>query len=632
MASIVDALVVTLGLDISSYKRSQAEARTASKQTTTEVTRGAKEMDERNKQAAESFRKVRNEVLALLAIFTAGMGIKDFIANTVSSSIATGQLARDLGVVPGKLQAVEQAFDRMGASTADADDALKGIQEQAAKLKNGQLDDRLNAYLLNASRAGVKANVNDVDDPIKKLQQDAEIAQRLAATQGRGFAILALQQEGYTRGMADALMQGPKALQGEVARQEKLNQLSQDEADRLRGISNKWKDFKEGMELTGSRIVIALEPAMNVLLNLFNRLSDWFAAHADEIGAKVKDISDRFAAWVNTIDWDKVTEQIKAFFAAIDSTVQSLGGWKTVLIAIAGLKLLSMSSGILGIASAFASLGGALSAVATAGGAALPVLARLLGAAGLMLHSEGLNENEQRTTQPGDKWDGDPVGQRRAAANSGSLQERQNYLATKLEGAGYSKAQAAGIIGSLMQESNLESGIINQSSGAAGIAQWLGPRARAFQSQYGHSVDEGSFSEQVDFMISELKGSEKLADSRIRMAKTPEQAAEIHAREYERPGAAEANIAKRQSYANSIYANLGQANAAQIAGQPTGVAASTPSVNNSSSTSTSSAETHFHGDFHINTQATDANGIARDMGGALQRHQFTLANANTGMS
>lgn len=359
MATIVDALIVTLGLDATAFKRGKAEATQTTKKLTAEELRAAKEIEARNKKAADSFRAVRNELLALLALFTAGLGIKEFTEQTIKGAIATGQLARDLGMVPGQVRAVEQAFDRLGASTTDADEALKGIQEQAAKLKNGQLDDRLHAYLLNASRAGVSANVRDVDDPMKKLEQDAVIAQRLAATQGRGFAILSLQQEGYTRAMADALMQGPQALRAEVQRQQKLNQLSQDETDRLRALDNRWKDFKEGLVTTGQRIVIALEPAFNVVVGLLTRMSDWFAAHADQIGTQVKDLADRFAAWITGVDWDKVIADVKAFFQQLDKAAQSLGGWKTILEALVALKLLSFVGSVVSLASAFTSLGSA---------------------------------------------------------------------------------------------------------------------------------------------------------------------------------------------------------------------------------------------------------------------------------
>lgn len=637
MATIVDALIVTLGLDAAAFKRGKSEATNSTKKLTAEELKAAKEIEARNKKAADSFRSVRNELLALLALFTAGLGIKDFTEQTIKGAIATGQLARDLGMVPGQVRAVEQAFDRLGASTTDADDALKGIQEQAAKLKNGQLDDRLSAYLLNASRAGVSADVHDVDDPMKKLEQDAVIAQRLAQTQGRGFAILSLQQEGYTRAMADALMQGPQALRAEVQRQQKLNQLSQDETDRLRALDNRWKDFKEGLANTGARIVIALEPAFNVIVGLLTRMSDWFAAHADQIGTQVKELADRFVAWVTSIDWDKLIADVKDFFAQLDQAAKSLGGWKTVLEAIIALKILSFVGDVLSLARAFTALGSSLGAVATMGGLSLPILSRLMGVAGLLFHSDSLNTGEDkylddRQATPGEQWPGDPAGDTRDAANSGGTFERAKYLMTRLRAAGYTDAQAAGIIGSLMQESRLDPNAVNKKSGNAGIAQWGKARGEQFQQQFGHSLKDSTFGEQVDFMLQELKTSEHDADMRIRNATTPEQAAYLHSRFYERPGDAEANIPRRQENAREIYTAVEQANAARIA-QQTSSAPAVASSNTTShvSTTTSTNETNINGPITIHTKAEDAAAIARDFGQQMKVN-FTLPQANTGLS
>nr|WP_249195016.1 phage tail tip lysozyme [Burkholderia vietnamiensis] len=248
----------------------------------------------------------------------------------------------------------------------------------------------------------------------------------------------------------------------------------------------------------------------------------------------------------------------------------------------------------------------------------------------LATHAEDLNRGEENTriTQPGDTWDGDPVGKARAAANSGSLADRQRYLLGRLKEAGYTDAQAAGVIGSLMQESQLDPTAVNKASGNAGIAQWGKGRGAQFEKQFGHSLAQSTFGEQVDFMLWELKNTEKQADQRLRMAKTPEFAAEVHSREYERPGAAEANLARRQKYAREVFSGLGQANAAQIARQT--AAAAAPAAGNTTTSNTNSSEAHI-GNVNIYTQSTDAPGIARD----FARHtksQFMLPQANTGLS
>jgi hypothetical protein len=47
---------------------------------------------------------------------------------------------------------------------------------------------------------------------------------------------------------------------------------------------------------------------------------------------------------------------------------------------------------------------------------------------------------------------------------------------------------------------------------------------------------------------------------------------------------------------------------------------------------TSSAETNINGPITIQTQATDAQGIAREFGKAVGKYSFTVPQANTGLT
>ncbi|KAG1240955.1 hypothetical protein G6F68_017158 [Rhizopus microsporus] len=83
MATVIDALVVTLGMNAKGFKQGAAEVDSSLTHTREESAKTAREMEARGKQAALFFSKVRNEALALLAVFTAGMGIKSFVSSTI---------------------------------------------------------------------------------------------------------------------------------------------------------------------------------------------------------------------------------------------------------------------------------------------------------------------------------------------------------------------------------------------------------------------------------------------------------------------------------------------------------------------------------------------------------------------
>ncbi|MEX3961023.1 phage tail tip lysozyme [Paraburkholderia sp. EG286B] len=387
---------------------------------------------------------------------------------------------------------------------------------------------------------------------MKAIQGQRSVqAQREAAnTFGMGSLLPMIQQGTWDADKARAYKQGLVPTDAEIAQAKAFNEDISDLRASTEGLAN----------TIGSALIPVLDPVVKAV-------SHWLNDNRAQIADKISGAVQRFVDWVSKIDWDAVASKASAFYDAI-------GGIKGVAIALAAITFASPIAGVLSLIGAL----GRLTSVTIPG--AVGALARLASApllAGILalLHSENLNtgESDYLAGKQGDKWDGDPVGQRRAAANApnGALADRQSYLFERLKAAGYTAAQAAGQIGSLMQENGaLDPSVVN-SSGHAGIAQWGKDRAKQFEKMFGHRVEQGTFGEQTDFYLWEMQHTERQADQRIRMAKTPEQAAEIQAREYERPGASEANIANRQAYAEGVFDRLtGKTDSAQ---SPVGPAA-----------------------------------------------------------
>lgn len=84
-----------------------------------------------------------------------------------------------------------------------------------------------------------------------------------------------------------------------------------------------------------------------------------------------------------------------------------------------------------------------------------------------------------------------------------------NYLISTLK---FSNIQAAGIMGNMQQESGFSPNAKNPSSGAFGIAQWLGGRLTGLQNFAGEqNKSANDIGLQLDFLAKELNGSYKIA-------------------------------------------------------------------------------------------------------------------------
>jgi hypothetical protein len=131
-------------------------------------------------------------------------------------------------------------------------------------------------------------------------------------------------------------------------------------------------------------------------------------------------------------------------------------------------------------------------------------------------------------------------------SETGKPEEAQAFFESK----GWTKEQAAGIVGNLVVESGLRTDAIGDGGRAYGIAQWHPDRQSRFQQVYNKPIRQSTFAEQLDFVNWELNNSEKAAGDALRGATTAGDAAAIVDKQYER--SAGLHLSERVSNANAI--------------------------------------------------------------------------------
>ncbi len=160
-----------------------------------------------------------------------------------------------------------------------------------------------------------------------------------------------------------------------------------------------------------------------------------------------------------------------------------------------------------------------------------------------------------------------------ALGDKASTPEGRKALAEALKGtagqamaffqrAGWTAAQAAGIVANIHRESGFKAGAVGDSGSAFGLGQWHKDRQDAFKAWAGHDIKQSTFQEQLGFINYELtKGSEKMAGHILRATKDAFSAGAVVSSRYERPAdrAGEAN--RRGALAEGYFsgANLAPA-------------------------------------------------------------------------
>lgn len=565
MATIVDALLVTLGLDDSEFKKGSDEVAKAQKkisdtagQSARQIeqqekklsdaqAKRAKELEARSKQIAQGFTKIRNEALALFAAFTGGVGLKNFFEHTISTAAGLSRMSDNLGMSAKDLSMWQLAAKNAGGTADGMTAQLKQAASDIAVFKMGygptatlqasflygvNESDLKNANTLLLAQSKILKKMYDVDPT--KAMQTAKLM-------------------GISEDTFNLLKQGPEAVEKQRQAQASLAEEMANAAKPAEELRKKMDALGNSFNASSVKIVTAFIPALQSALSIMQK-----------VATAMND--DQFMG--------EATARILAFFGVKEA--------QDALRINGATKKRKKTPGV----------------------------------------HEMLGFKYGKTTAM-------EIDALQDAPKSGATQlERQKYMMGRLKKDGYSDAQAAGIVGSLMQESQLNPNAVNPKSGAVGIAQWLSKgRRKTFAQQYGHTIEKSSFEEQVNYMMWELRNTEERSGNLIRKAKDAKTAAALHAWEYERPGVLEANIKNRQRNAENVLSMAGTGGAMASVNMATRATAPA-SVTNTTNNSTTDVKV---GQINVQTQAKDAEGIAKSIGGAVRQYGF-VPQANTGLS
>jgi hypothetical protein len=318
MTSVIDSLSIKLGLDVGDYKKGQKEVTDSQKALREASTATSKEMETGQKKVTEGLTALKVGLLEVVAIFAAGVGLKDFVVGTMESQASLGRLSTNLNMNAKDLKAWQIVVKEMGGSADDANGSFMALQQGIGEaMATGH-----SSFTDNAKKMGVNITPEMIKDQdyagimgaiAKRLQSlPRPLAQYDAGQLGVGSMFNVLMDKNLSSNLAHA-----KTLTGET-------QESVEAAERLQ---KSWVDFGAEVDKVKNQIWIKIEPIIERLGN-------------------------QFMAWLEKVDWEALIDKIGRTFDKINNVVQAFGGWKDVLIVLGGvlaLQLLSPLTSVIGL-------------------------------------------------------------------------------------------------------------------------------------------------------------------------------------------------------------------------------------------------------------------------------------------
>lgn len=339
MPTIIDSLVVTLGLDSFGFKKGQTEVKKGLDDTRKNADQTAKDMEAAGKRAASFFGSIRTELLALVGVTLSAQGIKTFITNMTSDLMRLGIESRALDISAKSLDGWERAAAAAGSTAERMAGTLGNFQKTLTNIRTGGgQDDPLFGAL--ASFAGATgANFDYQNDNAEKIMR------KIASNWGK-LSKDAQRRFGGMFGFDNATQQGLAngSLVQDADRFAKISRATDEATRKALEFNRRLQEMKQNFTAASQVLYEALIPYIEKLIPLIEKFGIWISTHGPEISKFFSDTADE-----------------------INKVVDAVGGWenalKILLVYVAGSWALGMISAVGRVAKSFGPLLVAMAAV-----------------------------------------------------------------------------------------------------------------------------------------------------------------------------------------------------------------------------------------------------------------------------
>ena len=651
MSTIIDELIVTLGLDAAKF-RSEADktqavltrvGRNAVKEskeleenlrkTQDSTGKRLKQTEEVGRQSSQQLNKFRIEVAALLSTLAAGFGIQQFVKNLANTAAETGRVAKNTGMSTEALFLWQEMAKRFGGTAEATSGSLLGLRNQFEKLSVGGMSEIL-PYLRQlrvawADSTGAMLPMTTILDNLHKAVQGMD----------KPRANFLLKGLGLDQGTIDILTQTDEAYQKLKAHVTGLGLLTPDQVAASQAFEKSLADLNQTFTNLANVILPALLPQISAFIE---EMTKWLSSPENQ-----KFISDEFLAGISGLG------------SLIMHTIELFTQWHGAALALAEfISVRWLAVMMFGLGPVSAAIG-----VIVAGLLSIQQASKFLDPGQYSNNSpfwnfigkeEQLkykNSPESRKARGEEERDPNAIdwqhpsswfgGSKGSASNERKATVRDS-LANEL---GISKESASGIVSNLDAESgirgiNEKNPTVPGSRGGFGWAQWTGPRRVEFE-QYAtaHGMDPASDAANQGFLVQELRTKFPGVLAQLqRGGITATESADIVARGYIIPpgdkisghiaGAksiASLNLGNQAASQNVVDSSVGRWGNMGSAQRDSTASANAPAAQGAV------VSTNINGPITVNTSATDADGIARSLGTALKKYAY-VPQSNTGLA
>lgn len=271
-ATVIDELVVILGLDPSKMTEGQKKVADNYLRLKSDAERANKEMQRSTESVASALGQVQGKLLGIAALFLGGMGIKQFAMHVADLTLQLGRLSTQAGGLSSSQLSAYGSFGRaVGATAAGVRSGVLGLAAAGNQVEpNTQLYQTLAAMGISPRR--LPNGDFDVNGTLGAVNQWA--AQRRARGWGEGRISGMLRRlPGMNDDLLSVVNQPPAKFQEMLHEMQKFGPTPE-QVKAIQQVNEAWALLQTKMEATARIIETQLAPVLTKIIDIAGKFFD----------------------------------------------------------------------------------------------------------------------------------------------------------------------------------------------------------------------------------------------------------------------------------------------------------------------------------------------------------------------
>jgi len=267
VTTVIDSLVLQLGLDASQFSRAQQQEIQKLRQFQEAATATGGAIETQGKRIMEMLSNFRRETVTAIGFLFGGREAAEFVSYVTRLEAATGRLGVTLGMSARQVSDWQGAFQQIGGTAESANAAIGGLSGEMTRFQlTGQ-----SSILPVLSRLGV--SLYDQNRNLKTAGQLwLDLADAVHGMDPRQAAAFLQMIPGANQDMINFALLGRKAMEQYLHSADQAWQLTQRDVEAAQALQRQMGLLERSMTGFGAAVLTFVNPALAGTLDLLTRL------------------------------------------------------------------------------------------------------------------------------------------------------------------------------------------------------------------------------------------------------------------------------------------------------------------------------------------------------------------------